>query len=136
MDLGRPLRRKLDERDILDDVREQPLALAVRETRIAPKRCKVCRHGDEAITDRVVENELVLLAPALSFLPRASERAQLVVPLAFERVGDKTVGWVDEHESPLTEISVDLSALDGATTELVSLGVPRFDLSSVQTRLQ
>jgi len=65
----------------------QPLALRVQETWIAPKPCKVGRHGDEPITDRFVESELIILSPALPVLLRLGQCAQLIVPFALKRIG-------------------------------------------------
>ena len=110
MDSCRSLDRELHERDILDDVGEQPLALSVRETRVGPERCEVRGHGDEPITDRAVESELVFLPPTLPLLLSAGQCAQLVVPFALERISDKAVSRIDEHESSLCEIGVDLGA--------------------------
>lgn len=129
MDPCRSLDRELHERDILDDVGEQPLALTVREARIGPKRCEVRGHGDEPITDRAVESELVFLPSTLPFLLGVGQCSQLVVPFALERIGDEAVGRIDEHEASLCEIGVDLGALDGATAEPIRLVMPRFDLS-------
>jgi hypothetical protein len=65
-----------------------------------------------------------------SLLSRMGQCAQFVVPLALERVGDKTVVRIHQHESPLCEIGLHLRTLYRATAQLISLFLPGFDLSS------
>src|SRR6202166_3701078 len=91
MDPGDSFCRKFDQRDILDDVGEQPFALAVRQTLMAPERFEVCRHGDEPIPDCIVESKTVLLPATLAFLLGFGQCAQLVVPFTFEGIRYKTV---------------------------------------------
>jgi hypothetical protein len=47
-----------------------------------------------------------------------------------ERVGNKTVVRIDQHESPLREIGLQLRTLYRATAQLISLFLSGFDLSS------
>ena len=82
VDLGDAFCRQLDERGILDDMGEQSFALAVRRGRISPELLEVRRHRDQPLADRVVEDELILLSRAFSFLSCLGQRAQLVVPFA------------------------------------------------------
>ena len=129
MDPCRSLDRELHKRDILDDVGEQPLALTVREARIGPKRLQSPTSWRRADHGSRCRERTGLPASTLSFLLSVGQCAQLVVPFALERIGDKAVGRIDEHESSLCEIGVDLGALDGATAEPIRLVMPRFDLS-------
>ena len=70
---------------------------------------------------------LVFLLAALPFFLRLGQGAQLVIPFAFERAGDKTVIRIDEHKPPLCEIGVDLSALNGAAAQAIGFAVLRFN---------
>ena len=130
MDLRDAFHRQFDQRGILDDVGEQSFALAVRCARIIPELLEVCRHRDQPLADGIVQDELVLLSPTFSFLARLGQRAQLVVPFGLERVGNKSIVRIDQHESALRQIGFDLRTLDRAAAQLISLFLPSFDLSS------
>ena len=97
---GRSFRWQFHERDILDDVREEPFALAVRQARIMPKRFEVCCHGGQSIADRVVDGTPVLPLAATPFLLCVGESAQFVIPFAFERIRDETVTGIDQRRRP------------------------------------
>jgi hypothetical protein len=58
---------------------------------------------------------LVVLSPTFSFLSHQGQRAQLVVPLGLERVGNETIARIYQHEAALREIGFDLRTLDGTT---------------------
>jgi hypothetical protein len=123
---GRSFRRQFHERDILDDVREEPFALAVRQARIMPKRFEICCHGGQSIADRVVDGTPILPLAATPFLLCVGESAQFVIPFAFERIRDETVTGIDQHKSPLREISFDLGAFNGAKTKPIGFFVSSF----------
>ncbi len=123
-------RRQFHERDVLDDVGEEPFALAVRQARITPKRFEICRHGDQTITDRVVDDTPVLPLPALPFFLCVGQGAQFVIPFAFERIRDETITWIDQHKSPLREIRFDPGTFNSAKTEPIGLLVSSLDLFS------
>src|SRR6266478_3298696 len=97
-------RREFDERGILDEVGEQTFAFAVRRARISPELLEVCGHRDEPFADCLVENKLVFLSPTLPLLSCLGQGTQLVVPLAFQRIGDEAITRIDQHESALREI--------------------------------
>ena len=100
--------------DVLDDVGEQSFAFAVRRIRIFPELIEVCRHGDQPLADRFIEDELILLSRALSFFSGFGQYTELLVPFAFERVGDEAITRIDQHEAALREIRFDLGAFDRA----------------------
>ena len=128
VNLGGSFRRQLDEGDILDDVGEQPLAFAVWRIRICPKLFEVRRHRDQPLADSLVEDELILLPGALAFFAGFGQDAELLVPFAFERVGDEAIIGIDQHEAALGEIGFDLGALDRATAQPIGFLIPRLDL--------
>ena len=105
-------------------------ALAVRQAWIAPQRLEIRCHGDQPLPDRVVESKPVIPPTSLSFLLRRGQRAQRGVPLAFERIRDETIVRIDQHESPLREIGIDLGALHRAKAEPIGVVVAGFDLAS------
>jgi hypothetical protein len=56
-----------------------------------------------------------VLSPTFSFLSHQDRRAQLVVALGLERVGNETIAWIYQHEAALRQIGFDLRTLDGTT---------------------
>ena len=99
VDFGDTFRRQFDQRGIFDDVGEQPFALAVRCTWIVPEILEVRRHSEQTLVDRIVQQKPILLKCAFSFFSRQRQRAQLVVPFRFERVGDETIARIGQHET-------------------------------------
>ena len=77
--------RRLDERDILDDIGKQSLAFEVRRIRIGPEFVEVHGHCDEPLADIFVEDEPILLSGAISILACFGQDAELLIPFAFER---------------------------------------------------
>ena len=121
-------RLQLDKGDVFNDVGEQPLAFSVWGIGIAPKLLEVHRHGDEPLVDGGVEDELIALLDTLALLAGIGQYAELVVPIAFEHVGDEAIVGVDQHKAALGEIGVGLGALDRAAPQPVCLFVARLDL--------
>ena len=123
-----------DEGGIFDDVGEQPLAFAVGCIWIGPDGLEIASHCREASADGPIDNQPILL-PAL--LPRflgLSQTTQLVVPLAFESIGDQAIARVHHHEATLGQIRRLLRTLHGSAAKPVSflvscLGLPS-DLKS------
>ena len=130
VNLGGPFHRHLDEGDVLNEVGEQPLAFAGWRIRICPKLAEVCCHGDQALADSFIEDELVLLSSALSIFTCFCQHAELLVPFTFERVGDETIIGVDQHETALGEICFDLGPFDRAAAQPVCFLIPDLDLSA------
>jgi hypothetical protein len=77
------------QRDVLDEQRRHPLALAVRRRRVVPQGREVPRELEDALALLVIEPRLVGMVAALVFLSRALERPELLVPARLERVGDE-----------------------------------------------
>jgi hypothetical protein len=72
---------------------------------------------------------LVLLSRAFACVSHLGQRSQLVVPLCLESVSNQAIARIDQHESALRQIGFELSTLDCATAQLISLLLPRLDLS-------
>ncbi|WP_245288263.1 hypothetical protein [Bradyrhizobium sp. Ec3.3] len=128
VNLGSAFRRHLDEGGILDDVGEQSLAFAVWRIRICPEPVEVDRHRDQPLADSFIEDQLILLPSALAIVTGFGQHAKLVVPFAFERVGDEAIVAGDQHKAPLGKIGFDLGAFDRATAQPIRFFIPRFDL--------
>ena len=126
MEGGRSFRWQSHERDILDDVGEEPFALTVRQAWIKPKRFEICCHGGQSIADRVVDGTLVVPLTALPFVLCVGQSAQFVIPFALERIRDETVTGIDQHKSPLREIRFDLGAFNGAKTKPIGFFMSSF----------
>ena len=106
---------------------EQALAFSVWGVGIGPELLEVDCHGNEPLVDGVVEDELIVLLSALALLAGIGQYAELVVPLAFERVGDEAIVGVDQHEAALGEIGFDLGAFDRAAAQPVGFFLARLD---------
>jgi hypothetical protein len=85
----------LEERDVFDDQREHPLALAVRGLRVAPDGRDIGGERENARAFVLVDGEAIARALALVLLLRLGQRAQSRVPVGFQRVGDEAVGRID-----------------------------------------
>ena len=59
---------QFEEGRILDDMREQSLAFAVRRGRVCPEAVEIRRHRDEPFANRVIEDDLVVVSRALPFI--------------------------------------------------------------------
>src|ERR1035437_4050425 len=94
-----------------------------------PELLEVCRHCDQPLADRIVQQELILLARAFSFFSCLGQRAQFVVPFRLEGVGNQSIARIDQHESALRQIGFELRTLDGAAAQPIGLFLPGFDLS-------
>ena len=92
---------------------------------IATRRC----------ADRLVDGDPILASTTLAFVSRLRQRAELLVPVPLERIGDESVGGIDHHEAALREIGVDLGSLDRATPKLIRFVVTRVR-SPVEPRAQ
>jgi hypothetical protein len=88
MDVRDSLHWQFDQRGILDDVGKQSFPLTVRRAWIIPELLEVRRHHNQPLADRIIYGELVLLSPTFSLFSHLGQRAQLVVPLGLERVGN------------------------------------------------
>ena len=95
---------------------------------IGPERAEIGDHGSEPLADGLIEDDLVVLPGALAFFTGAGQDAQLVVPFAFERVGDEAILGIDEHEAALRKIVFDLGALDRAAAQFIGFFLPGLDL--------
>lgn len=69
-----------------------------------------------------------MLSDAFALFASIRQDAELLVPFAFERVGDEAVIGIDEHETALGEIGVRLGALYRAMTQPIGFFMPCFDL--------
>jgi hypothetical protein len=76
----------------------------------------------------LIEDELIVLPGALALFPGIGQHTEFIVPFAFERVGDEAIIRIDEHETALGEISLNLGALDRAAAQPVCFFIPCFDL--------
>lgn len=95
---------------------------------IRPELVEIRRHCDQPLADDLVEAELILLPGPFALLPDIGQQAELFVPFAFERVGDKAIVGIDAHETALCEIGVRPGALDRTTTQPVRFFMTGFDL--------
>ncbi len=93
-----------------------------------PELLEVRRHRDQPLVDSLVEDDLIALPGALALLAGIGQNAKLLVPFRFERVGDKAIVGVDEHEATLGEIGVRMRALDRAAAQPICLVMPCLDL--------
>jgi hypothetical protein len=114
VDAGGPGGGDLDERRIVDDRGEHPLPVTVRGGGVCPQASEVRRHGDQPLPRAAVDPLGVIVAGAFALRPRGRERAQFVVPLGFERIGDQAVVGIHQHVPALREIGVLLRAFDRA----------------------
>ncbi len=121
---------QFDQRGIFDDVGEQSLAFSVRGCWIIPEFLEVCCHYQQALADRVVEHELILLPAAFSFFSCLGQGSQFIVPFGLEGVGDQSIARIDQHESTLRQIRFELRTLGCAAAQLIGIFLPGFDLSS------
>jgi hypothetical protein len=71
---------------------------------------------------------LILLSCAFSIIAGFCQHAELLIPFAFEGVGDEAIVGVDQHEAALSEIRLDLGPFDRATAQPVCFLMPGFDL--------
>src|ERR1035438_3287533 len=62
-----------------------------------PELLEVCRHCDQPLADRIVQQELILLARSFSFFSCLGQRAQFVVPFRLEGVGNQSIARIDQH---------------------------------------
>jgi len=84
-------RLSVDQRHILDEQAQDALPLARLDGRIIPYPREVGGQGEQLFPRlRVNQQPLFLRLPLIMFLS-FGQRAQLVVPLRFQAVGDKTV---------------------------------------------
>jgi hypothetical protein len=112
----------------LDDVGKQPLAFAVWGVGIRPELVEIRCHCDQPLVDGFIEDELIVLSGALALFAGIGQDAELLVPFAFERVGEEAIVGIEEHETALGEIGFGLGALDRATAQPIRLFMPCFDL--------
>ena len=97
---------------------------------IGPEALEVRRHRDEPFADRGIDDDLIVVSSAFSFVSCVAQRAELQVPVCLERIGHKAITRIDQPVPALRQIGVNLGALDGATPQLIGLLVPPLDLSS------
>ena len=128
VNLGGSFRRQLDESDILDDVGKQSLAFAVWCIGIRPELVEIHRHCDQPLADSFIKDELIVLPGTLALFAGLGQNTELLVPFAFERVGDETIIGIDQHETALGEIGLDLGALDRAAAQPICFFMPGLDL--------
>ena len=127
VNLGDSFRRQLDESDILDDVGKQSFRSRFGVSG-SPQLVEIRRHCDQPLADSFIEDELIVLSGALALFAGIGQYTELLVPFAFERVGDEAVVGIDEHETALGEIGFDLGALDRATAQPICFFMAGFDL--------
>ncbi|WP_164897968.1 MULTISPECIES: hypothetical protein [unclassified Mesorhizobium] len=122
MNLGGSFRRQLDDSDILHDVGKQSLALAVWCIGIRPELFEIHRHCNQPLADSFIKDELIVLPGTLALFAGLGQDTELLVPFGFECVGDETIIRIDQHETALGEIGLDLGALDNAADLLLHAG--------------
>ena len=113
--LGGAVFCKLEEGRILDDVREQSLAFAVRRGRVRPEAVEVGRHRDEPFANRVIEDDLIVVSRTLSFVSCLGQRPEFLIPVGLKCVGHEAITWIDQHVPALRQRGVDVRALHGST---------------------
>jgi hypothetical protein len=79
----------LEQRDVLDEQREHPLALAVPGLRVAPDGREIGGEREGARAFVLVDDAAIARALALVYLLRLGQRPQPRVPVGFQRVGDE-----------------------------------------------
>lgn len=81
---------------------------------IRPELVEIHRHCDQPLADSFIKDELIVLPGTLAIFAGLGQNTELLVPFAFERVGDETIIGIDQHETALGVIGLDLGALDRA----------------------
>ena len=107
---------QFEEGRILDDMREQSLAFAVRRGRVCPEAVEIRRHRDEPFANRVIEDDLVVVSRALPFISCLGQCTELLVPVGLERIGHEAITRIDHPVPALRQRGVELRALNGSTS--------------------
>ena len=116
VDAGGAVSRKPEEGRILDDVREQSLAFAIRCGRVRPEAVEIRRHRDEPLANRVIEDDLIVVSRTFPFVSCLGQRTEFLVPVGLERIGHEAITRIDHHVPALRQRGVELRALRGSTS--------------------
>ena len=118
----------LDQGDVLDQEREHALALALRRSRVAPRRGEVRGEGEDALALVRVNDEPIGGTLALVIRLRLGEGPQPGIPVDFQRIGDEPIGGVDLKVPVARAVGLVLRPLDLPVAQAIGLLEARGDL--------
>ena len=90
--------------DVLQQKAGHALAVALKYGRIAPQAREVGCKGEDLLPLLLVEKAPIGLSPALIFLLRVGQRAQLLVPVRVQRLSDQAVVGVDAKSHAVSQV--------------------------------
>ena len=92
--------------------------------RIIPDAWKVSRQGEQLLARLRVNQQTLLLCLLLVLFLRLGQGAQLIIPLRFQAIGDKTIIGIDFHITAASEFSLVLCSLNVLPPQRVGFGNP------------
>ena len=110
-----------EERDVLDQEREEPFTLACFGEWIVPHARKIMSEREDAFTRLFAEQSLVGLVLTVLLLCKSLQMAQGLIPLGFERIGHQSVIGIAFEKSPAFEFGLVAGAFDVLLTKCIGL---------------